>query len=90
MGGEYPVYSVRQELGAQLLGFHASIHEQYLCRGVPGEEIMRKRTDIDKEHVRGKPIGALTRDHVIVSILSKTSIMALYIFEVVRLSWPPH
>ncbi len=69
MGGEYSVYPVREERGAELVRFRAGVHEEDLCFGVPGEEVMVEGSTIHKEHVRGKPIGALTRDHVIVPIL---------------------
>jgi hypothetical protein len=41
------------------------------CIGVLSKEILPEASDIHEEHVRGKPVGrrALTRGHVIVSIL---------------------
>jgi hypothetical protein len=52
------MYPVGEEDGAQLLGFYASIiDEEGFCLRVQGEKIIRKRRDIDKKHVRGKPVG---------------------------------
>ena len=63
------MYPVREERGAELVRFHTSVHEQYLWRGVPGEEIMRKRRAIDEEHVRGN-VGRTSpvHYHVIISV----------------------
>src|SRR5208283_1770723 len=70
-GGEYSVYPVRKERGAECVRFYAGVDEENLCLGVLSKEFLRESRNIDKEHVRDKPVGrwALTRNHVIVPIL---------------------
>jgi hypothetical protein len=79
MGGEYPVYPVREERGAQFVRFHAGIDEEDLCLGIPGEEIMLEGRAIDEEHVRGEPVarGPSAHEDVIIPIRNEELINAL-------------
>ena len=48
-----PVYSIQEERGAQLLWFYSGfVDKEGPCLRVSGEEVIRERTDINKEHAR--------------------------------------